>query len=415
MFRTLFLSLFLYNCLSHSASAQGRFYLRDGDTVVFYGDSITNQRLYTNDVEIYACTRFPNLNVRFVHSGWGGDRVTGGSGGPVDTRLQRDVEAYRPTVVTVLLGMNDGGYRPFDEGLFKIFAEGYDHIVKRLRASTPGLRLTVMEPSPYDDVTQPVKFEGGYNAVLQRYGRFVRELAAREKIPAADLNTPVVAALIAADLANKETARSLIPDRVHPSAGVHLLMAEALLKTWNAPSVVSAVEIDASTGKVAAKNTSITELDQSSGLRWTQTDRALPMPLDRSDETVALALQVSDFVAALDQQPLQVKQLPEGSYRLRIDGETAGTFSAEQLETGVNLALLDTPMLKQAAKVAELSYRHNNLHFARWRMLEQALSGYGLGTLEPAIQALDALEAETVALQRTTAQPAPHRFELTRQ
>src|SRR5438270_8331609 len=97
-----------------AANAQGAFGLRDGDRVVFYGDSITDQRLYTNYVETYAVTRFPNLRVSFVHSGWGGDRVTGGGGGGIEERLRRDVLAYRPTVMTIMLGMNDASYKAFD-------------------------------------------------------------------------------------------------------------------------------------------------------------------------------------------------------------------------------------------------------------------------------------------------------------
>ena len=80
--------------------AESDFYLRDGDTVVFYGDSITDQRLYTTFTEAYVVTRFPKLTVRFVHSGWSGDGVDGGTGGPIDVRLTRDVLAYQPTVVT---------------------------------------------------------------------------------------------------------------------------------------------------------------------------------------------------------------------------------------------------------------------------------------------------------------------------
>ncbi len=95
--------------------AQGGFYLKDGDRVVFYGDSITEQRLYTTFVESYVLTRFPQLKVSFVHSGVGGDRVTGGWAGEIDLRLNRDVFAYRPTVMTIMLGMNDGSYRGFDE------------------------------------------------------------------------------------------------------------------------------------------------------------------------------------------------------------------------------------------------------------------------------------------------------------
>lgn len=160
--------------------AQSDFYLKDGDTVVFYGDSITDQRLYTTFTEAYVVTRFPKLNVRFVHSGWSGDRVDGGVGGPIDKRLRRDVLVYQPTVVTIMLGMNDAGYRLFAPDLFKSYRAGYEHIVKILKTALPNVRLTAIQPSPYDDITRPPMFEGGYNNVLISYGKFVRELAARE-------------------------------------------------------------------------------------------------------------------------------------------------------------------------------------------------------------------------------------------
>ena len=66
-------------------AAAADFAIKDGDTVVFYGDSITDQRLYTSFTESYILTRFPQLHVKFVHSGWGGDRVIGGGGGPMES------------------------------------------------------------------------------------------------------------------------------------------------------------------------------------------------------------------------------------------------------------------------------------------------------------------------------------------
>jgi lysophospholipase L1-like esterase len=104
--------------------AKDGFALRDGDRVVFYGDSITEARHYTTFVETYVVTRFPRLDATFVHSGWGGDGVNGGHGGDIDTRLARDVLAYEPTVLTIMLGMNDGGTRAFDAGVFETYAAG---------------------------------------------------------------------------------------------------------------------------------------------------------------------------------------------------------------------------------------------------------------------------------------------------
>src|SRR5919199_4307015 len=140
--------------VSLAIAQQAPFYLKNGDRVVFYGDSITDQRLYTTFVESYAVTRFPALNVSFVHSGWGGDRVSGGGGGPIDVRLERDVIAYRPTVVTIMLGMNDASYRAYDPNVFNTYAGGYRHIVETLKSALPGVRLTLIQPSPFDDVTR---------------------------------------------------------------------------------------------------------------------------------------------------------------------------------------------------------------------------------------------------------------------
>ena len=122
------------------------------------------------------------MKVRFVHSGWGGDRVTGGGGGPIERRLERDVFAYKPTVMTIMLGMNDGSYRAFDDAIFETYATGYRQIVDSVKKNSPGTRLTVIEPSPFDDVTRAPTFPGGYNSVLVRYGQFIKELATRPGI-----------------------------------------------------------------------------------------------------------------------------------------------------------------------------------------------------------------------------------------
>jgi lysophospholipase L1-like esterase len=405
-------------CLTYlAASAQGNFYIHDGDRVVFYGDSITDQRLYTTFVESYVVTRFPKMDVRFVHSGWGGDRVTGGGGGPIDVRLRRDVFPYKPTVMTVMLGMNDGSYRAFDQNIFNTYSTGYEKIVQSVKSMVPGIRMTLIQPSPFDDVTRAPTFEGGYNAVLVRYGQFVKDLAQKNTLDVADLNTSVVEALKKANETDAANAQRIVPDRVHPGPGGHLLMAEALLKAWNAPSTVSAVEIDAA-GKrvVSTTNSHVADLRADGNtLAWTQTDGSLPLWLDMNDAALALSVRSSDIVDALNQQPLVVKGLTAAQYTLKIDGETVGTFTKDQLAGGVNLATLPTPMLKQAQQVHMLTLQHNNIHFNRWRQLQVPMQNSGLPSLQKAMDALDALEADIVAQQRAAAQPKARRFELTAQ
>ena len=397
--------------------AHADFALKPGDRVVFYGDSITDQRLYTTFAETFVVTRFPKLPVSFVHSGWGGDRVSGGGGGPIDLRLQRDVIAYKPTVMTIMLGMNDGAYRAFDQGIFDTYSNGYAHILDAVKKDAPAVRFTLIQPSPYDDVTRAPGFEGGYNAVLQRYGNFVKDTATKGNSTVADLNTPVVAMLQKANATNAPVAQQIIPDRVHPGPAGHLIMAEALLKAWGAPSVVSDVSIDATGKKVTrAQNTKVSDLQNGATISWTQNDEALPFPLDTSNPQMALALKSSDFMESLNREPLQVTGLTAPRYTLSIDGNEVGNFSREDLATGVNLATLATPMTDQAQDVHRLTLKHNDQHFWRWRTIQVPLQDHSADVQKaqgPLLKALDDEEAQTVALQRAAAQPKPHRFELT--
>ena len=91
----LLLALCSLPLVANAQGAASAFALHDGDRVTFYGDSITNQREYTEDVEEYVLTRFPSWKVSFHNAGVGGDRVSGGGAGPIDLRLDRDVRGHR--------------------------------------------------------------------------------------------------------------------------------------------------------------------------------------------------------------------------------------------------------------------------------------------------------------------------------
>jgi len=403
----------LVSGLASPVWADGPFAIKDGDRIVFYGDSITDQRLYTTFVETYIVTRFPSLNVSFVHSGWGGDRVTGGGGGPIDRRLARDVFAYKPTVVTVMLGMNDASYQPFKQPIFDVYAKGYQHLVESLKSQFPDVRLTLIQPSPFDDVTRKPNFEDGYNQVLVRYGEFVKELARKDGATVADLNTPVVAALKKAMEIDPAQAKELIRDRVHPGPGGQLLMAEALLKAWNAPAVVSTVELDAAADKVVKQDhTEVDNLKANGTISWTQLDSALPMPISLRDQVIALAVKASDVEQALNQQTLKVSGLTAPKYELTIDGKDVAELTKDQLASGVNLAERNTPMFDQAVVVHGLTRQHNDIHFQRWRVLQVPFETRSYPALAKAIEGLDAFEVDLIAEQRAKAKPVPHRFEL---
>ena len=57
------------SALSSASAVAQEFALKDGDRVVFYGDSITQDGRYGNLVENYVATRFPEWNVTFANAG----------------------------------------------------------------------------------------------------------------------------------------------------------------------------------------------------------------------------------------------------------------------------------------------------------------------------------------------------------
>jgi hypothetical protein len=276
----------------------------------------------------------------------------------------------------------------------------------------------LIRPSPFDDVTQPPKFAGGYNQVLVRYGEFVKELAGRNGASIADLNEGVVAALQKAYASDTNQAANLIADRVHPGPAGQLLMANELLKAWKAPALVSDVEIDASARKIIrSEGTKITALSASGALSWSQKDNALPMPLSTNDPVMAIAISSSDILQALDNEMLKVTGLKDDSYLLTIDGNKVGKLSREQLSHGINLALLPTPMAKQANYVHQLTLQHNDLHFTRWRPIQVPLADHKNPKIQNGakslMEGLDEEEAGVVAQQHQAAQPKAHQFDLT--
>jgi len=392
------------------ANARG-FYLHNGDTVVFYGDSITEQNYYNQWVQVYVATRFPWMRVHFYGAGIGGDRVTGGWAGPVDQRLERDVFSEKPTVVTVMLGMNDGGYQPTTDEIEQTYVKGYQHLLDSIREHVAGVRLTLLGPSPFDDVTRPVTFAGGYNAVMEHFAEINQSLADKYGAAFVNLNPPVVAAIQKADVMDSKIAPLLLPDRVHPDPLAHWVMAEALLKGWHAPALVSDVTLDGRAGAVvAARNASVSQVEQTAeGLKWTELEYGLPLPLMRSNASEALLLDVSDIEKQLNQEMLRVTGLAPGRYTLSIDGNAVDTFSPEALESGINLADYPTPMFHQAQSVGWLVRDRDETHFIHARMLAR---GADIGS-EGGKDAMQSFENMQEDLLYEAALPKPHVFRLT--
>jgi lysophospholipase L1-like esterase len=383
--------------------------LHDGDRVVFYGDSITAQRLYTRFVEDFVLTRYPRMHVTFWNAGIPGDTVYGGYTGDMPTRLKRDVLPHQPTEVTIMLGMNDGYYMAFNQKYLDVYKDGYRKLLDALQSGLPATRVTLLSPTPYDEITHGAEF-ANYNQVVSRHSTFVKELAAPSHLGFSDFNQAVTNLLNSGAGKNAALAALLVPDRIHPAEASHWIMAATLARSWGLSPIVSSLRLDAATGKtVAAENTQVADLKVLDGkLQWTQTDSALPLPLQLDDAMIQFVLSISDL-AAMDRQLLCVSGLLAPRYALKIDQKKIASFTREELASGVNLALFATPMESHAKGVDGIELKRTRLDEAHFIL---ALEDPKVANDANAASALAAKDAALALEQRSEAQPKPHSFEL---
>jgi lysophospholipase L1-like esterase len=336
------------------------FFLKDGDRVVMIGDSITEQHLYSNYVEMWTVTRFPKWKLTFRNTGIGGDTSRGGNG-----RFKRDVVSYNPTALTVDFGMNDGGYRGFNEGFFRNYMNGLQGMANQAKVAK--IRVAWITPQPLDGDEQGRTALTGYNQTLEKFSAGVKQIAQKNDGLFVDQFHPYLDVLDKARGASDKYSRITAGDAVHPGPPGQALMAASILKGLHFPKLVSSVEIDAADQPkvVASKQCSITELStKDGGLTFKRLDEALPFFPREASSILKWSLLLED----LNDYGLKVTGLKAGKYEVRLGGKNVARYSAEELANGVNLAaaaLQAGPIAEQVKAVKEAVEKKNRYHHDR--------------------------------------------------
>ena len=292
-----------------SAVQAADFFFKDGDVVVMIGDSITEQHLYSNYVEMWTVTRFPSWKLTFRNVGIGGDRSTGGN-----MRFARDVVAFKPTAMTVDFGMNDGSYKPFEEGTFKPYMDGLQGMANQAKAAN--IRVAWATPQPLDTAEPGATALTGYNQTLEKFSEGVKVIAEKNGGLFVDQFHPYLTVLDQARGKSPKYDRITAGDAVHPGPPGQALMAASILKGLSFPALVSSAEIDAAGAKVvAAKNCTVEGVAaKDGGLTFTRLDAALPFfPAE-----AAGILPHAPLLEELNDYNLKVTGLAAGEDEVRI-------------------------------------------------------------------------------------------------
>jgi lysophospholipase L1-like esterase len=199
----------------------------DEGTLLFFGDSITDSGRdyktpdalgvgYVNFIRALLGCRRPSVNRRVLNMGINGNRIY-----DLEARLETDVLAHKPAVVTILIGVNDT-WRRFDSNIMSPigdFRDSYRRILEQITTRlVPRPQLVLMEPFlPYPD-ERP-----GWRADFDPRISVVRDLAVEFRADLIPLDGMFAAAAVRAP------ASYWLHDGVHPSPVGHALIAEAWL------------------------------------------------------------------------------------------------------------------------------------------------------------------------------------------
>lgn len=343
-------SLSLAAALSSLAGvAQADTTLRAGDRVVFYGDSITQQRLYTRYIQQYIDCRYPGLKIHFYNAGWSGDTAVGAL-----ARLDRDVLVLKPTVATLFFGMNDGGYTEVTDAIKDRYLQNLEGIITRLQDK--GVRVIVFTPGCVDPDRQTRLGDVHYNDNLAALSQVAIDLAKKHGCVYVDVHDPMLAYQTAHK--QKDPKFFMIPDGVHPDPSGHLVMTSIMLTGFGVDPLPPLGEIDIANGngkglRVAGKADGVVKLEQ------TQSS-GVPFWFDSGSAT---AMTDSGFDKMAEQR-LMVRGLTSGSYDVAIDGREAGEFTADDLAAG---ALIPGTYSDAGQKVHDLTSKKEDLYYTTWR------------------------------------------------
>ena len=222
--------------------------------VLFLGDSITYDGRWVVHVESAiraqrGLARIPIVNMAVPSETVSGLSEPGHAGGSfvrpdVRERLGRVLTAYKPTLVVLCYGINDGTFQPLDDARFKAYRDGLTSV--RADCLKAGAKVVVLTPPPYG-VDKPVD-AAAYDQVMAAYSLWLVQQR-RYNWQVIDVRTKVLAACATAKQADPKFIFSR--DSIHPGDEGHVMLAQA---TWEglAPMMkwnVQAVFADSIKGK----------------------------------------------------------------------------------------------------------------------------------------------------------------------
>lgn len=205
--------------------------LKDGELVLFQGDSITDAGRNRNDINdlglgypmfiaSWFSALYPDKNVRFINRGISGDRVRN-----LKARWQEDCLDLKPDWVSILIGINDcwRRYDSNDPTSVEAFESDYRYILDQVKEKL-NAKIILCEPFVLPTPEDRVQWREDLDPKIHVVRKLAREYGA--------IFIPLDG-IMAQACARKEPA-FWAADGVHPTPAGHALIAQAWLKAVGA-------------------------------------------------------------------------------------------------------------------------------------------------------------------------------------
>jgi lysophospholipase L1-like esterase len=318
--------------------------LQANDLVAICGDSITEQKQYSVDIEDYLIMCKPTPGVRAEQFGWGGETSWGFlSKMPVFTL------PFKPTVATTSYGMNDGAYSPMNDEKATHYREAETGIIEAFKKA--GVHFIVLgSPGAVDSTTFHHSPEQAvmYNKTLAALTDIGRDVAQKEGVTFADVHSIMMDVMAKAKAKYGDDYVFAGPDGVHPGSNGHLVMAYAYLKALGVDGNIGTITVD-----LAANKAEATEghkiLSVNGGMIQVQSSR-YPFCFYGDPKTSNATTGVIDFFPFNDDlNRFRLVVTNPGADKVKVTwGDSSKEFSAADLAKGINLAaeFLNNPFSK---------------------------------------------------------------------
>lgn len=207
--------------------------LKQGDKILFIGDSVTDAERNPNDpddlgkgyplmVAAYLQAKYPKKYLIFRNRGVGGNTLK-----DLKVRWEEDCLEFNPDVVSILIGINDtwnriGKEKMSEENEWEQFEADYRYLLKSLNQRTDA-RVILLEPFVLPYPKDRVAWREDLDARIQ----IVRKMAREYQTDFVPLD-----GLLNTEGIKNSPQYYTGADGVHPTVAGHGVIAGSLLKTF---------------------------------------------------------------------------------------------------------------------------------------------------------------------------------------